>query len=152
LALKNHSLGDVPRGTPGLLPLSAYDEKALLQLRAQIDAQLGIGNLADLDIGQEIVLQLRTLKILQHEALRDDEAPHGQKAQASTTVSRMLTELAKSRHMLYSAERIKQIELMTIDAMKDAPDEAKEAFFERLERYLATMPTLDSLMAEAAET
>jgi hypothetical protein len=152
MALKNHSLSGAPRETSRLAPLSAYSEKELLELRSQIDTMLGLGSLADLDIGQEIVLQYRTLKILQHEALKDDEAPHGQKAQASMTVSRMLSELAKSRQLLYGAERIKQIELMTIEAIKECPDDAKEAFFERLERYLATLPSLSALMAEASES
>lgn len=152
MALKNHSLDNSPARDHARDPLSAYTEKQLLELRAQIDAALALGNLADLDIGSEIVLQLRTLKILQHEALSDTEAPHGQKAQASMTVSRMLTELAKSRHLLYSAERIKNIETMTIEAMKDAPEEQKQAFFERLERYLATLPTMASIMADTPES
>lgn len=152
MALKNHSLSQQAPAASGPFNLGLLSEKELLELRSQIDTLLGLQDIAGLDIGQEIVLQYRTLKVLQHEALKDDEAPHGQKAQASTTVSRMLTELAKSRHLLYSAERIKQIELMTIEAMKLAPSEAQAEFFERLERYLATIPTLGALMAEAAET
>ena len=151
MALKDRSLTDVPRETAYEIPLTAYSDKELLELRAQIDAHLGLGSLGDLDIGTEIVLQLRTLKILQHEALSDTEAPHGQKAQASMTVSRMLSELAKSRNLLYSAERIKQIEAMTIEAMKDAPQEAKDEFFYRLERYLATLPSLSALLEEVHE-
>ena len=131
--------------------LDGLNDTQLLALRNQIDERLELGHLGSLDVGMEIMVQLRTLKALQHAALTDKEAPHNQKAQAASTVSRMLQDLVKSRSKLYSAERMKEIEAMTIDAMKDAPEEAKELFFTRLEKMLATLPTLDSLMAESQE-
>lgn len=148
MALKHHDQApEVSRGTAGIL--DGLDDMELLDLRNQIDAILEIKHLGSLDIGQEIMVQLRTLKALQHKALIDAEAPHNQKAQAANTVSRMLQDLVRSRAKLYSAERAKEIEDMTIEAMKDAPPEAKEQFFGRLERLLKTLPTLDTLMAES---
>lgn len=149
MALKKHDVPAVPRGT--VFDISLLDEKELLTLRSQIEARLEIGHLGDLDVGNEIMIQLRTLKMLQHEALTDNDVPVNQRAQAANTVSAMLRDLVKSRAKLYSAERSKAIEDFTIEAMKDAPDEAKAMFFERLERLLATLPTLTSLMADEAE-
>ena len=147
MALKKHDTPAVPRGTG--FDLSLLDEKELLTLRSQIDALLEIGHLGDLNVGHEIMVQLRTLKMLQHEALTDAEVPVNQRAQAANTVSAMLRDLVKSRAKLFDAERVKAIEDFTIEAMKDAPEESKALFFERLERMLATLPTLDSLIAEA---
>lgn len=148
MALKNHQ-AETTRRVP--LGLSAYSEKELLDLRAQIDEYLQIGHIGTLDIGQEIMIQLRQLKALQNEAINDDETPVNQKAQAANSVTALIKELVKSRAKLYDAERSKQIEDMTIEAMKDAPEEAKVQFFERLEKLLATMPTMTSLMEETAE-
>lgn len=148
MALKKHETSP-GRKTP--IGLSAYSEKELLDLRNQIDDYLQIGHIGALDIGQEIMVQLRTLKILQNEAINDDETPMNQKAQTANAVSALIKELVKSRSKLYDAERSKQIEDMTIEAMKDAPEEAKQQFFSNLERLLATLPTLDSLLEEASE-
>lgn len=126
-------------------------DKQLLKLRAQIDSRLNITDLANIDIGLEIVVQLQTLKILQSEALEDDEAPHGQKAQAAMTVSRLLQDLTKCRRELYDAERSKTVENMVIQAMKDTPQEVKDSFFADLERYLATLPTMDTLLNSTSE-
>lgn len=154
MALKNHKAereqADVSRETGTLEDMIALlDDQELLTLRSIIDARLEIGHIGSVDLGSEIMVQLRTLKQLQHDALRDEEAPHNQKAQAASTVSRLLADLVKSRNKLFSAERSKAVENMVIEAMKDAPQEAKEMFFERLERMMATLPTLASLMEEA---
>ena len=150
MALKKHDTAPVSRGTG--FDLSLLDEKELLALRSQIDTLLDIGHLGDLNVGQEIMVQLRTLKMLQHEALTDSDVPVNQRAQAANTVSAMLRDLVKTRAKLFDAERAKAIEDFTIEAMKDAPEEAKALFFERLERLLATLPTMDSLLAEADAT
>ena len=146
MALKNHETHAAQKAS---LPLAAYSEKELLELRSQIDDYLQIGHIGSLDIGLEIMVQLRTMKSLQNEAINDKETPMNQKAQTANAVSGLIKELVKSRSKLYDAERSKQIEDMTIEAMKDAPEEAKLLFFENLERMLATLPTLDSLLEEA---
>lgn len=147
MALKRHDESAAPPPTMGDLDLLSDEE--LLALRLEIDNRLGIGHLGALDVGAELMIQLRTLKLLQHQALTDTEAPLNQKAQATNTVSALLRDLVKSRAKLYDAERSKAIEDMTIDALKDAPQDVKDQFFTRLERMLATLPTLASLMDEA---
>lgn len=147
MALKRHDDSAPLAGAGSELDL--YSDEELLALRLEIDTRLGIGHLGSLDVGSELMIQLRTLKQLQHQALTDKDAPLNQKAQATNTVSALLRDLVKSRARLYDAERSKQIEDMTIDALKDCPAEVKDQFFSRLEKMLATLPTLASLMDEA---
>lgn len=147
MALKNHDAAYVSRETG--FDISLFNDEELLDLRMQIDARLGIGHLGALDVGAELMIQLRTLKLLQHKALTDTDAPLNQKAQATNTVSALLRDLVKTRSKLYDAERSKQIEDMTIEALKDAPQDVKDQFFSRLERLLATLPTMDSLLDSA---
>jgi hypothetical protein len=153
MALKNHDRdlitspdSEVPRETQFIL--EHYTDAELLKLRSLIDDRLEIGHIGSIDLGSEIMVQLRTLKALQRDALSEQGVPVNQKAQAASTVSRLLQDLVKSRNKLYSAERMKQIEEMTIEAIKDCPEDVKTHFFERLERLLATLPTLASMMAE----
>lgn len=147
MALKRHD--EITAAAPQASDLDLYSDEELLELRMRIDEKLGIGHLGSLDVGAELMIQLRTLKLLQHQALTDKEAPLNQKAQATNTVSALLRDLVKSRARLYDAERSKAIEDMTIDALKDCPMEVKDQFFARLEKMLATLPTLASLMDEA---
>jgi len=147
MALKRHD--EITAQAPQVSDLDLYSDEELLALRMQIDERLGIGHLGSLDVGAELMIQLRTLKMLQHQALTDKEAPLNQKAQATNTVSALLRDLVKSRAKLYDAERSKAIEDMTIDALKDCPQDVKDQFFARLEKMLATLPTLASLMDEA---
>ena len=126
--------------------LDMLNDKELLLLRGEIDVRLKLQDLGEIDVGLEIVLQLRTLKELQNDALGSTDTPVNQKAQATNTVSSLLKDLVKSRAKLWDAERSKAIEAMTIEAMRTAPQEAKEQFFENLERMLSTLPSLASLM------
>ena len=86
MALNRHTAqAPVSRGTDAML--DGLNDTQLLALRNQIDERLELGHLGSLDVGMEIMVQLRTLKALQHAALTDKEAPHNQKAQAASTVS-----------------------------------------------------------------
>lgn len=149
MTLKPRTLSQT--SSSGLPDISLLSQKELLRMRADIDSLLDLETLDQLDIGKEIVVQLRTLKVLQQEALEDVEAPHGQKAQAAMTVSRLLQELSKSRKELYDAERSMKIEGMVIEAMKSAPDDVKNEFFTNLERYLGTLPSMATLLEQVRE-
>lgn len=121
--------------------LSNLSEAELLQLRAEVDATLGITTMADIDIGHEVALQLRTAKVLLGMAMNDDEANPSQKASTCSTVQRIVQDLTKMRINLYSAERNKQIEEAVINVMRDQSTEIKDAFFADYERILSTHDT-----------
>lgn len=160
MALKDHSL-DTPRETRDVLPIDLLSEKELLALRAQIDERLNLGTLAEIDLGAELTLQLRTVKSLQSEAMGDTETPFGQKAQTAMAVQRLLQDLTKMRTDLHNAERAKRIEGMVISAftkcsaaevaasaeVKAVLDEVKAIFFEQYEAMLAAAQAEDSLEA-----
>lgn len=151
MALKRHDTEAVysdPDGTDKF-GIGLLDDAELLELRGLIDQRLEIKHIGAIDLGHEVMIQLRTLKLLQHKAMTEPGTPVNQQAQAANTVSKMLQDLVKSRSKLYSAERIKQVEEMTIEAMKGAPEEAKLQFFESLEKMLATLPTLATLLEES---
>lgn len=141
MALKNRSLSDqaAPVVAPNLLQM---DDSQLLQLRAAIDARLGISNLSQMNIEQEILVQLATAKDLQTTTLNDRDVPANQKAQTINAVAAILKELVKMQNDLYNAERIKELESAMIQALKDAPDEVKDRFFERYERMIAAAQTM----------
>lgn len=153
MALKKHGEIAQTRAEDPSDPYGLYEytDEQLLEMRGYIDQRLEIRHIGAMDLGYEIMVQLRTLKHLQHKALTEKGVPVNQQAQAANTVSKMLQDLVKSRSKLYDAERIKKIEEFTIEAMKDAPAAAKDHFFVTLERYLATLPTLATLMSEVDE-
>ena len=131
--------------------LEGLDEMELLKLREQIDAKLGVTNLEDIDVSKELVLQFAKLKVLQTMAMSDNEANFSHRSAAATTVSRMLQDIVKCRTALNNAEISKRMDAMVIECMRQAPEDAKAAFFERLERYQATLPTLVTLLPNAGE-
>ncbi len=127
--------------------LDTMDQRELLNLRTQIDARLDLGTLHDVDVGQELLQQLRTVQLLQQEASENADS-FAHKAQTASVVQRLLTELTKLRTDVYNAERFKQLEDMISKAWhgvepppeaKDAFTECKHLFFEQYERLLATL-------------
>lgn len=136
MALKPRTLTNDEPKEP-ILALNLLSERQLLQLRSEIDAHLNLGSLEQIDIGQEIAAQLRTVKLMQASALTDDEAAYGQKAQAAMVVVRLLQDLTKMRTDLHNAERFMQIENAIIEALKDQPVEVKDTFFTVYEKIVA---------------
>jgi len=132
MALKNHT-----PAAQNPLSLAEMSPEVLLRLRHEIDQRLGIVDLASLNIEQEIITQLQTAKILQTGVLDDPTIPANQRAQTVNTVSNILTQLVKTQTDLYNAERIKELEAAIVQAMKGAPTEVKDHFFDRYERLLA---------------
>ncbi len=64
------------------------------------------------------------------------DAPPNQVAQVINTISTILKEISKTQTDLYNAERLKRIEAATIQAIKTAPKEAQDVFFDEYERIL----------------
>jgi hypothetical protein len=73
---------------------------------------------------------------LQQRVLTDNEAPANQQAQVANSLSSALVNLVKLQTDVYTSERMKVIESILVDCIKDLPMEAQEEFLERYETAL----------------
>jgi hypothetical protein len=106
----------------------------LLELRSRIDQKLPARRLADIDLEQELVLQLMATQELQRKTLQDTETPANQLAQVSNAVQAALLNLVKLQGEIHKSERIKQLELILIECIKDLPFEVQNAFITQYEK------------------
>lgn len=116
--------------------LASMGEAALLDLRAQIDANLPVKSLKDIDLERELVLQYQTVKALQNLVLNDDEIPVNQRSQVANSCASTLDALVKMQEKYSTGERLKQIEGHLIEALNRMPPETTKAFFEWYEGAL----------------
>ena len=141
---ENHTapLGTKPSATPpeeqGFTDraLDAYTLQELLDLRARIERRLPARSLKDLDLERELVLQVMALQQLQNAVIDDDDTPANQKAQTASALSAALMNLVKVQSEVHNSERMKRIESILIDTLKDLPVEAVEAFLANYEQAL----------------
>jgi len=108
----------------------------LLEMRAQIDAQLPVKDLKDLDLSRELVLQVQALQALQRRVMEDTSTPANQIAQCANSLSSALSNLVKVQNEVYVSERLKRIEAILIDCLDTLPEKAQRRFFEQYEREL----------------
>lgn len=149
MALKNHDLQNVPRETGRLEAMLDFLSQAeLISLRAGIDQRLNLGKVQDIDLGEELTIQLRTVKLLQTEAHEEDGTPYNQKAQTAMVVQSLLKDLVKMRTAVHNSEFAKELEGMIIRSFtkcEAASDPAlipllkqvKDLFFEQYEQLVA---------------
>ena len=116
--------------------LDAYTLQELLDLRARIERRLPARSLKDLDLESELVLQARALQQLQNSVIGDESTAANQKAQVANSLSAALVNLVKVQNEVYYSERMKRIESILIDTLKDLPVEAVEAFLANYEQAL----------------
>ena len=141
---ENHAapLGIKPSATPpeeqGFTDraLDAYTLQELLDLRARIERRLPARSLKDLDLEGELTLQFLALQQLQNAVIDDDDTPANQKAQVANSLSAALVNLVKLQGDVHSSERMKRIESILIDTLKDLPVEVVEAFLANYEQAL----------------
>ena len=141
---ENHTapLGTKPSATPpeeqGFTDraLDAYTLQELLDLRARIERRLPARSLKDLDLEGELTLQFLALQELQNKVIDDKDTPANQKAQVANSLSAALVNLVKLQGDVHSSERMKRIESILIDTLKDLPVEAVEAFLANYEQAL----------------
>ena len=141
---ENHTapLGTKPSATPpeeqGFTDraLDAYTLQELLDLRARIERRLPARSLKDLDLERELVLQVMALQQLQNAVIDDDDTPANQKAQTASALSAALMNLVKVQSEVHNSERMKKIESLLIDALRELPVEAVEAFLANYEQAL----------------
>lgn len=141
---ENHAapLGTKPSATPPAeqgftdRALDAYTLQELLDLRARIERRLPARSLKDLDLEAELALQFLALQQLQNAVIDDDDTPANQKAQVANSLSAALVNLVKVQSDVHNSERMKRIESILIDTLKDLPVEAVEAFLANYEQAL----------------
>lgn len=66
------------------------------------------------------------------------DAPPNQVAQVFNTISSILKEITKTQTELYNSERLKRIEAAVVQAIKLAPKESQDVFFNEYEKLLDT--------------
>lgn len=108
----------------------------LLGLRNAVEQKLPARDLRDINMERELVFQLMTLQDLQARVLAEEETPANQMAQVANTLSSALSNLSAVQSKIYSSERIKRIEQILLDCLRDLPDEAVAAFMDRYENLL----------------
>ena len=108
----------------------------LLELRRQIEALLPVKDIKDLNLSRELVLQVQALQALQQRVLSDSSVAANQQAQCANSLSAALVNLVKLQTDVYTSERMKVIESILVDCIKDLPMEAQEEFLERYETAL----------------
>lgn len=99
-----------------------------------------ITSLGELNLGEQLLLQLKAVTKLQDEALADSETPVNQKAQLMNSCNQLIRALVKMKTTLYNADRIRIMESILIDTLKDmCGSEVQEAFISEYERRLSEL-------------
>lgn len=120
-----------PQGTLQSMPVDQ-----LLVLRAEIDACLPVRDLQDINLSRELVLQVQALQALQLRVMNDQDTPANQIAQCANSLSAALVNLVKVQLDVFTSERLKKIEAILIECVKDLPSETQIAFFDAYEKAL----------------
>jgi uncharacterized protein (UPF0147 family) len=134
--LKNRVVEKKESNSPSKRELSGLTVHELIALRAEIDTFLPSMSMSDMNMEQELLLQFQQTKTLLNTILTDEEVPANQKAQVINTCNAILTEITKTQSSLYNAERLKIMEQCLTNALKSAPTEVSDKFFESYEREL----------------
>jgi ABC-type antimicrobial peptide transport system ATPase subunit len=92
--------------------------------------------LKELNLDTELLQNYQDAKNYLEQIRYDETIPPNQVAQVMNTINAILKEIVKMQTDLYDAERLKKIESATIKAIKLAPKESQEAFFEEYESLL----------------
>ena len=108
--------------------LKRMSNKELLELRNQVDAELGV-ELKDLNLGEELGLLFRQGKQLLEDVLDDPDVPANQKAQVFNTVKGQVDKLVATRQVVFSQERLKRFEMALIKVINMAGNDTMKAEF-----------------------
>jgi hypothetical protein len=112
-------------------------EEDLLYYYEQIRKRLPPTKLKDMNLEEELLLQLHTMRVLQQAVLEDEEVPANQKTGILKTVADTLNRLAELQNEIYSSERFKRIETVLIRALLRLPEETSKAFLDDYEAILS---------------
>lgn len=118
------------------LRLEDLDLGGLLDLRERIDQRLPAKKLVQMDLEEELVIQLQTVKALQQRTSDNVNVPANQKSQIASTCATILAQLTKLQAQTYDSERFKQIEQLLIDALNARGDAFAHDFLNSYEELL----------------
>lgn len=118
------------------LDIDDLDLSGLLELRERIDQRLPAKNLVDMDLEEELVIQLQSVKALQQRVSDNANVPANQKAQIASTCATILAQLTKLQANTYDSERFKQIEQLLITHLNAKGDDFATAFIDEYEAAL----------------
>jgi len=90
-------------------------------------------SLRELDVETELLEQYRTAKQLLANA--EENVPLNQRAQALNSITTILQTITKMQTDLYDAERLKTLEAILLDTLREFP-QVQEAFLEVYKRRL----------------
>lgn len=117
--------------------LEGMEFSELMELRNEIDRHLPATKLSDVNLAEELVLQFQTVKHLQTDVLRVGSKVSAQQQSAvANSCATALAHLVKMQTELHTAERLKNIEQVLIQVMRDQTESVQHAFFEKYERML----------------
>lgn len=103
--------------------------------RVRVLVDIKAQSLSELDLDQELLQQYKDAKQLFKDIELDDLTPMNQKAQIMNSITAILTKIVENQTALYDSERVKLIESILIDVLKQYPDINAE-FMERYKKAL----------------
>lgn len=125
------------KGAKNTFNWSIYTVGELIRFRDEIGKQLPPMELEKMNLEQEMLLQLHTIRGVQNEIMDDEEIPPNQKAQVATAVAQSLNKLAEMQIALYSSERFKKIENILIRTLTKLPEDLAMEFLTQYEKAIA---------------
>lgn len=103
---------------------------------AILDTEDLVGSLDELDVDNALLRHYKRVERLAKDVLSDPDIPPNQQAAVMNTLNSLLTQIAKTRTELYTAERMKRIEQTLLFVLKTLPKQAQQDFLEEYEREL----------------
>lgn len=114
-----------------------YSTEELIVFRDEITKALPPIALGKMNLEEEMLLQLHTVRSLQNSIMDDDGVPANQRAQVANAVSASLNKLAEMQIELFSSERFKNIENLLIRTLNKLPEELASEFLTEYEKVIA---------------
>lgn len=111
-----------------------FQPKSLEKPARSLDS--GARQLSEIRLDDELAEVYASAKDLLDDILTDSDVPANQRAQVLNSVSSLLQQIAKTRTDLHNAERLRKLEQILLQVMREQPLEVKEAFFESYSRQL----------------
>lgn len=95
-----------------------------------------ITNLDELKLDDELLHHYINTKTLLSIVQADDSVPVNQIAQVVNSLTAILQHIVKMRQDVHNLERMKEMENIVIEVMKEQPQDVRDLFFDKLERAL----------------
>lgn len=111
----------------------------LIKYYEEIRAHLPGVNLSEMNMEEELVLQLHSIKSIQSMIIDDDDIAPNQKAQVANSVTAVINRLVDMQGEVYASERFKRIENLMIRALRKLPEDVAAGFLDDYTALLASL-------------